>query len=323
MAKVIVTGGAGFIGSHLCDSLLSLDHDVICVDNFLTGSEENIFHLKNNSHFTFIHHDVIKPLPEMLHAEYVFHLASPASPNHHSKISYHALPMETMLVNTTGTLNVLKFAQEEKAKFLYTSTSEVYGDPLEHPQKETYRGNVSTTGPRSVYDEAKRFGETFVSYFWREKNLDARIARIFNTYGPRMSSADMRMISIFINEALANKPITIFGDGKQTRSLCYVSDTVEGLIRLMFCEHTEGEIVNIGSPDEHTVLQYAQIVKKLTDSASEIVFSEKLPQDDPLRRRADITKAKKLLEWEPKVSLEEGLNKMIEDQKLLRVKGQG
>ncbi len=322
MAKVIVTGGAGFIGSHLCDALLSLDHDVVCIDNFLTSSEDNIAHLKNNSHFTFIHHDVVKPLPETLHAEYIFHLASPASPNHHSKISYHALPMETMLVNTSGTLNLLKFAQEQKAKFLYTSTSEVYGDPLEHPQKETYRGNVSTTGPRSVYDEAKRFGETFVSYFWREKNLDARIARIFNTYGPRMSSADMRMISIFINEALANKPITIFGDGKQTRSLSYVSDTVEGLIRLMFRDHTEGEIVNIGSPDEHTVLQYAQIVKKLTDSTSEIVFSEKLPQDDPLRRRADITKAKKLLEWEPKISLEEGLNRMIEDQKLLRVKGQ-
>jgi UDP-glucuronate decarboxylase len=315
MAKVIVTGGAGFIGSHLCDSLLSLDHDVICIDNFLTGSDDNIVHLKNNPRFTFIHHDVINPLPDTLKAEFIFHLASPASPNHHSKISYHALPMETMLVNTTGTLNVLKFAQEQNAKFLFTSTSEVYGDPLEHPQKETYRGNVSTIGPRSVYDEAKRFGETLVSYFWREKNLDARIARIFNTYGPRMSSADMRMISIFVSEALANKPITIFGDGKQTRSLCYVSDTVDGLIRLMFRDQTRSEVVNIGSPDEHTVLQYAQIVKKLTDSASEIVFSEKLPEDDPLRRRADITKAKELLEWEPKVSLEEGLGKMIQYSK--------
>lgn len=312
MAKVIVTGGAGFIGSHLCDALLSLDHDVICIDNFLTGSEDNISHLKNNPRFTFIHHDVVKPLPDTLKTEFIFHLASPASPNHHSKISYHALPMETMLVNTTGTLNVLKFAEEQKAKFLFTSTSEVYGDPLEHPQKEAYRGNVSTIGPRSIYDEAKRFGETLVSYFWREKNVDARIARIFNTYGPRMSAADMRMISIFVGEAVVNKPITIFGYGKQTRSLCYVSDTVEGLVRLMFREHTRGEVVNIGSPDEHSVLQYAQIVKKLTESASEIVFSEKLPEDDPLRRRADITKAKELLDWEPKVSLEEGLKKMIE-----------
>jgi len=316
MAKVIVTGGAGFIGSHLCEALLEKGHEVSCIDNLLTSSEENISQLKDNSQFKFINHDVIQPLPDDLSADYVFHLASPASPNHHSKISYHALPMETMQVNTTGTLNILRFAEAKNAKFLFTSTSEVYGDPLEHPQKEEYRGNVSTTGPRSVYDESKRFGETLVSYFWREKNLDARIARIFNTYGPRMRKDDMRMISIFITEALANKPITIFGDGEQTRSLCYISDTVEGLMRLMFTENTKGEVVNIGSANEHTVLEYAEIVKKLTDSTSETIFSENLPEDDPLRRRADITKAKQLLDWEPKVSLEEGLRKMIEDVKI-------
>jgi nucleoside-diphosphate-sugar epimerase len=312
MAKVIVTGGAGFIGSHLCEVLLEKDHDVICIDNFLTSSEENIAHLKDNPHFRFINHAVVKPLPDGLEAEFVFHLASPASPNHHSKISYHHLPMETMQVNTNGTLTMLEFAKKQKAQFLFTSTSEVYGDPLEHPQKETYRGNVSTIGPRSVYDEAKRFGETLVSYFWREKNLDARIARIFNTYGPRMSKEDMRMITIFINQALAGDPITIYGDGKQTRSLCYVTDTVEGLIRLLFTDNTMAEVVNIGSSDEHTVLEYAEIVKKLTGSQSEIRFSEQLPEDDPRKRRADIAKAKKLLDWEPKVPLEDGLKKMIE-----------
>ncbi|MGH7203399.1 MAG: UDP-glucuronic acid decarboxylase family protein [Candidatus Levyibacteriota bacterium] len=312
MAKVIVTGGAGFIGSHLCDALLTRDHEVFCVDNLVTSSESNIAHLKDNPHFKFIRHDVINPLPEAIIADYIFHLASPASPNHHSDISYLKLPMETMLVNTIGTKQLLELAEKQKAKFLFTSTSEVYGDPLEHPQKETYRGNVSTVGPRSVYDEAKRFGETLVSYFWRERGVDARIARIFNTYGPHMNKADMRMIIIFINQALANQPITIFGDGKQTRSLCYVTDTVEGLLRLMFEEQTKGEIVNIGSQEEHTVLEYATFVKKLTNSTSTITYSEQLPQDDPLRRRADITKAQHLLKWEPKVPLEVGLKRLIE-----------
>lgn len=312
MAKVIVTGGAGFIGSHLCDVLVALKHDVICIDNLITGSENNIAHLKKKSQFTFINHNVIKPLPLDLKTDYIFHLASPASPNHHSAISYHKLPMETMLVNTTGTLQMLELAIKYKAKFLFSSTSEVYGDPIEHPQKETYRGNVSTIGPRSVYDEAKRFGETLVAYFWREKGLDGRIARIFNTYGPRMRKDDMRMISIFIGEALLNNPITIFGDGKQTRSLCYVSDTVDGLMRLMFNKNTASTVVNIGSPYEHSVIEYANMVKKLINSNSEIVFSEQLPEDDPLKRRADISKAELLLKWKPKVSLEEGLNQMIE-----------
>jgi len=258
---------------------------------------------------------VIEPLPEMAHVDALFHLASPASPNHHSKLSYHALPMETMLVNTRGTMELLKFAERNKAKFLFASTSEAYGDPEVHPQPEEYRGNVSTTGPRAVYDEAKRFGETITSYFWREREVDARIVRIFNTYGPRLSKDDMRMISIFIQQALKQEKITIFGDGQQTRSLCYIDDLVEGLIRLMFYPDTKGQVVNLGSTDEHTIHEYATIVKELTHSQSEIVNSEELPEDDPVKRRPDITKAKKLLNWEPKVPLKEGLEKLIESYK--------
>lgn len=312
METVIVTGGAGFIGSHLCDRLLLEGKSVVCIDNFLTSSRGNIAHLLNNPKFNFIEHDVVRPLPEKLHADAIYHLASPASPNHHSPISYHALPMETMLVNTIGTLELLKFAEENKAKFLFTSTSEIYGDPLEHPQKETYRGNVSPTGPRSVYDEAKRFGETLTAYFWRNKNVDARIARLFNTYGPRMRKDDKRMIVQFIEQALTGRSITCFGDGQQTRSLCYIDDTIEGLIRLMFYPSTKGEVVNIGSQLEHTVMEYAQMVKQLTNSVSEVVSSEPLPQDDPKQRRPDTTKAKELLDWEPKISLEEGLQKTIQ-----------
>lgn len=311
MAKVIVTGGAGFIGSHLCAELLKHEHDVLCIDNFSTSPPSNITLLKDNDRFSFLEYDVTKPLPEDLEAEYIFHLASPASPNHHSDISYLKLPMETMLVNTIGTKQLLELAEKQHAKFLFASTSEVYGDPLEHPQRETYHGNVSTIGPRSVYDEAKRFGETLTSYFWRERDVDARIIRIFNTYGPQMNKADMRMIIIFINQALAGDPITVFGDGTQTRSLCYVSDTVDGMMRLMFNDNTKGEIVNIGSQEEQSVNEYAELVKKLTNSNSEIVHNEQLPQDDPLRRKADIMKAKEILNWEPKVSLEEGLGKII------------
>lgn len=310
--KAIVTGGAGFIGSHFCDRLINEGDEVVAVDNLLTGSAKNVEHLIKNPKFKLIKHDVLKPLPDDLKCDALFHLASPASPNHHSKLSYHALPLETMLVNTQGTLELLKFAQIYKAKFLFASTSEVYGDPLEHPQKEDYNGNVSTTGPRSVYDEAKRFGETLVAYFVRTRNLDARIARIFNTYGPRMLKDDMRMVIRFVNQALEGEPITVYGDGTQTRSLCYVDDMVEGLIRLMSYPNTKGEIVNLGSQDEHTVLEYANIIKKLTASKSEITFSEDLPEDDPKKRRPDISKAKKLINWEPKVSLEEGLKKIIE-----------
>lgn len=317
MSKILVAGGAGFIGSNLSKKLLNEGHEVIAVDNLISSSESNIAGLVENSAFKFVNHDVTKPLPDDMTAEVVFHLASPASPNHHSRISYHSLPLETMMVNTLGTLELLKFAEKNNAKFLFASTSEAYGDPLEHPQKEEYRGNVSTTGPRAVYDEAKRFGETITSYFWREKDVNARIVRIFNTYGPNMHKDDLRMIARFIMQALANEPITIFGDGSQTRSLCYVDDLIEGLSRLMFYEHTRGEVVNLGNPEEHTVIEYAQIVKELTNSSSEIVHTEDLPKDDPLRRCPDITKAKNLLQWEPKVTLNDGLMKMIEYVKTL------
>ncbi len=308
----LVAGGAGFIGTHLCKRLLDKDLKVICVDNFVSSAPKNINKLKENSNFSFIEHDVIKPLPNDLKADFVFHLASPASPNHHSKISYHALPLETMLVNTTGTFELLKFAQKNNAKFLFTSSSEVYGDPLEHPQNEEYRGNVSTAGPRSVYDESKRFGETITAYFVRNKDVDARIARIFNTYGPGMMREDKRMVVDFINQALEGKPITVFGDGNQTRSLCFVEDLVEGIVELMFNQDTKGEIVNLGSEDEHSVLEYANLVKKLTNSNSEIVLSENLPVDDPHKRKPDIAKAKRLLNWSPKINLEDGLIKTIE-----------
>ena len=312
MQTVLIAGGAGFIGSNLCEELLGRGYSVICVDNLITGSEENIARLKKDQNFSFLEHDVINPILFDSKVDAVFHLASPASPNHYSKLSYHALPVETMLVNTTGTFKLLEFANKNNAKFLFASSSEVYGDPLEHPQKEEYRGNVSTTGPRSVYDEAKRFGETITSYFGRSKGVDVRIARIFNTYGPRMNKTDMRMIIVFITQAINGQPITIFGDGSQTRSLCFVDDVVEGLIKLMFSDQTKGEIVNLGSSDEHTVLEYANMVKKLTKSTSEIVFSEELPQDDPIKRKPDIEKAKSILSWEPKVALVDGLSRTIQ-----------
>ncbi len=311
MQSALVAGGAGFIGSHLCKSLIKDNFFTICVDNLLTGSEENINDLPGSSSFEFINHDITKPLNLNRKIDFIFHLASPASPNHHSKISYHSLPFETMMANTTGTLELLRLAKKNNAKFLFASTSEVYGDPLEHPQKEDYRGNVSTTGPRSVYDESKRFGETITAYFGRV-GVDERIARIFNTYGPNMQKEDKRMIVNFINEALKGKPITVFGDGTQTRSLCFVDDMVEGLKRFMFYPKTNGEIINLGTTDEQTVNELAQKVKELTHSSSKIVHSENLPQDDPKQRKPDISKAKKILNWQPKVNLAQGLEKTIQ-----------
>ncbi len=308
---ILVAGGAGFIGSHLCDKLIKEKHTVICVDNLVSGSEKNISHLISNSNFTFIKHDVIKPLKIEGKIDAVFHLASPASPNHYSKISYLALPMETMLVNTTGTINLLELARQKNAKFLFASTSEVYGDPLVHPQPETYNGNVSTTGPRSVYDEAKRFGETITAFYLNKYQVDARIARIFNTYGPRMLKEDLRMMVTFINQAKAEKDITVFGDGKQTRSLTFIDDMTEGLYRLMFYSNTKGEIINLGSTDEHSVNDYAKLVKDLTNSKSKIIHSEDLPKDDPKKRKPDISKAMKILNWKPLVNLKTGLTKMI------------
>jgi nucleoside-diphosphate-sugar epimerase len=310
--NILVAGGAGFIGSHLSEKLIEQKHNVICVDNLLTGCLGNLDSIAKNENFLFINQDITQPIEVKTKIDAIFHLASPASPNHHSPLSYHALPMETMLANTSGTLELLKLAEKNQAKFLFASTSEVYGDPLEHPQKETYLGNVSSIGPRSVYDEAKRFGETLTAYFFRDRQVDTRIARIFNTYGPKMLKCDMRMIVAFATEALAEKPLTIFGDGQQTRSLCYVEDTVEGLIRLMFYPQTKGKIVNLGSPEEYSVLKYAQMVKKITQSSSKIIFSEKLPVDDPKKRKPDIDQAKKLLDWQPTVPLETGLRLTID-----------
>ncbi len=308
--NILVAGGAGFIGSHLCELLIKKNHRVFCVDNLLTGSLDNINQLRKNSRFTFIKHDVIQALQIDAPIDAIFHLASPASPNHHSPKSYHALPWETMMVNTQGTVYLLQLAKAKKAKFLFASTSEVYGDPLAHPQKETYNGNVSTTGPRSVYDEAKRFGETLTAYFGRN-GVDTRIARIFNTYGPRMAKNDMRMIIIFINQAIEGAPLTIFGNGTQTRSLCYIDDMITGLHDLMFLKNTKDEIINLGATEEHTVIDYAKMIIKTTGSSSTIIMSEKLPTDDPKRRKPDIEKAKRLLNWYPQITLEEGLKKTI------------
>ncbi len=309
--KAIVTGGAGFIGSHLCDALIAKGYEVIVIDNLLTGFEENIAHLKENPNFQFLNLDVSKELPEDLTADFVYHMASPASPNQNSPKSYHALAFETMSVNTNGTWNLCKFSQKCNAKFLFASTSEVYGDPLESPQKESYKGNVSTIGPRSVYDESKRFGETITSAFVRAKGLDGRIIRIFNTYGPRIALNDGRVVAEFVKAALKGDTIPIFGDGTQTRSFCYVDDLVEGIILAMEIEGTKGEVFNLGNPDEFKIMEFAQKVKEMTDSESEIKSVAPLPKDDPMQRCPDIAKAREKLGWVPKISLDEGLEKMI------------
>jgi UDP-glucuronate decarboxylase len=310
--KILVSGGAGFLGSNLCKKLLEEGNEVIAVDNLLTGSLENLTDLNQNPHFKFLNRDITEDLSDIEKVDQIYHLASPASPNKNSQKSYHALPFETMKVNTTGTWKLLDKAVLDNAKFLFASTSETYGDPLEHPQKETYRGNVSTTGPRSIYDEAKRFGETIVAAFVRTKEVDGRIIRIFNTYGPRMNPDDGRVVIEFIKHALKNEPLPIFGNGKQTRSFCYVDDLIEGITKAMNIEGTTGEIYNLGNPEEYTILELAEIVKKITNSTSEVKIMGDLPEDDPLKRKPDISKAKNKLGWQPKVSIEEGLKKFIE-----------
>lgn len=302
----VVTGGAGFIGSNLCEALLEKGHKVFCIDNLLTGSEKNIEFLKPNPDFIFIKWDVTNDMPVLPAVDYVFHLASPASVP-----DYQKYDEETALVNSIGTRNLLKFAKAYKAKFLFTSTSEVYGNPLEHPQKETYWGNVNPNGVRACYDESKRFGEMMAMIYIRNKGVNGRIARIFNTYGPKMRKDDGRVISNFINQALEGKSLTIYGDGKQTRSFCYISDQVAGLMALMFRDNTKGEVVNIGNPEEYTMINLANKIKNMTGSNSEIVYSE-LPQDDPTQRQPDITKAQTLLGWKPIVTVDEGLKKTIE-----------
>lgn len=309
--KILVAGGAGFLGSNLCEKLLKAGHEVFCLDNLLTGKRKNIEEFLDNPRFKFEDMDVVdvEKLAD-IQFDRVYHLASPASPNKHAPRSYLSLPFETMKVNSLGTWVLAEFARSKNAKFLFASTSEIYGDPLEHPQKEQYRGNVSTIGVRSVYDEAKRFGETVVSAFVRYKDLDGRIVRIFNTYGPKMDR-DGRVVIEFVMSALNNEPLTVFGDGKQTRSFGYVDDLIDGFIKAMESENTKGEVFNLGNPDEFTILEFAEIVKKATGSTSEVEFKESLPEDDPLRRKPDISKAKRVLDWEPKVKIEEGLEKLI------------
>jgi len=300
----VVTGGAGFLGSHLCDRLLAEGHRVIALDNLLTGNTDNIAHLAGDPRFTFIKHNVTQYIYLPGRVDYVFHFASPASP-----VDYLELPIQTLKVGSIGTLNCLGLAKAKKAVFLLASTSECYGDPLEHPQKETYWGNVNPIGPRGVYDEAKRFAEAMTMAYHRYHGVDTKIVRIFNTYGPRMRLRDGRVVPAFIGQALKNKPITVFGDGSQTRSFCYVSDEIDGIWRLSQSDYHEP--VNIGNPTEFTVLEFAELVRRLVGSKSRIV-RKPLPVDDPKQRRPDITLAKKLLGWEPKVDLETGLRRTIE-----------
>lgn len=314
MQTILVTGGAGFIGSHLCKSLLSDGRNVVCLDNLITGSKKNIEELFSNPHFKFIEADVCSDLSTQLTnypSNYIFHLASPASP-----IDYQNHSEETLLVNSVGTLNILNLAKNMKAKALIASTSEVYGDPKEHPQKEGYWGNVNSFGVRSNYDESKRFSESAAYVFLHKYDLDVRIIRIFNTYGPNMQVNDGRVVSNFINQAIKNEPITIYGDGTQTRSFCFVSDLVDGIKKAMFTDNTKGEVFNLGNPEEYSVKELAEKIKQMTNSSSEIVFKE-LPADDPKQRQPDITKAKEKLNWEPSISVTRGLQKTIEYYKLI------
>lgn len=316
LMNAIVTGGAGFLGSHLCDALIKRGYQVICVDNLLTGSKDNISHLLNHPDFKFVELDVINIHElDIEQVDFVYHLASPASPNRHSAKSYHALAFETMQVNSLGTWAICELGLQKGAKVLFASTSEAYGEPLEHPQKETYRGNVSTTGPRAVYDEAKRFGETIVSAYVRSKQLDGRIIRIFNTYGPRMAMDDGRVVIEFVKAALQNQDLPVFGTGSQTRSFCYVSDLIEGVIRAMETEGTKSEVYNLGNPHEFTILELAHKVIEKVGSQVKPEMKEALPQDDPSKRCPDISKAKQVLAWEPQIELDQGLEFLIEDVK--------
>jgi dTDP-glucose 4,6-dehydratase len=302
MTTAVVTGGAGFLGSHLCDSLVREGYRVICVDNLETGSLQNIEHLRGDS-FLFVNHDMTEHLEIEEPVDFVYHLASPASP-----IDYLRLPLQTLKVGSYGTHNALGLAKWKRARFLIASTSEVYGDPLIHPQPETYWGNVNPIGPRGVYDEAKRYAEALTMAYHRQQGVDTCIVRIFNTYGPRMRPHDGRAIPTFVRQALADEPLTVFGDGSQTRSFCYVDDLIRGL--MLLAESGEHLPVNIGNPTEHTLLELAERVLEATGARSEIVF-EALPVDDPKVRQPDITRAQHLLGWEPQVSLEDGLQRML------------
>jgi len=301
--RILVTGGAGFIGSHLIDRLMTDGHEVICLDNFYTGHKRNILKWLDHPYFELIRHDITEPI--RLEADQVYHLACPASPVH-----YQYNPVKTIKTNVLGTLNMLGLAKRVKARFLLASTSEVYGDPEVHPQSEDYRGNVNPIGPRSCYDEGKRVAETLAFDYHRQNDVEIRVARIFNTYGSRMLENDGRVVSNFVVQSLKGQPLTVYGHGSQTRSFCYVSDLVEGLMRLMNSDHTGP--INLGNPDEYTILELAQAVQKMVNPDAEIIFKP-LPQDDPQRRRPNITKAKTLLGWEPTIPLQEGLKLTVED----------
>ncbi len=303
MARILITGGAGFLGSHLCDRFIANGDDVICMDNLITGNLDNIAHLLGNGRFQFVQHDVTEYMWVKGDLDFLLHFASPASP-----IDYLELPIQTLKVGSLGTHKALGLAKEKGARFLLASTSEVYGDPLVHPQPESYWGNVNPIGPRGVYDEAKRFAEALVMAYQRAHGLETRIVRIFNTFGPRMRPNDGRVVSTFIWQALANEPLTVFGAGEQTRSFCYVDDLVEGITRLLQSEVTEP--VNLGNTAERTMLELADVVLRLTGSSSRIEHRP-LPEDDPKVRKPDIDRATRLLDWAPVVELEEGLRRTI------------
>jgi len=303
MKKILVTGGAGFIGSHLCEVLLKDGNDVVCLDNYYTGSKENILHLRENPHFELLRHDIINPI--VLEVDQIYNLACPASPIH-----YQFNPVKTVKTNVIGTLNMLGLAKRVKARILQASTSEVYGDPAVHPQKEMYRGNVNCIGPRACYDEGKRVAETLMMDYHRQHRVDIRVVRIFNTYGPKMALDDGRVVSNLIIQALRGEPLTVYGEGQQTRSFCYISDMVRGLKGMMEQEAFTGP-VNLGNPREFTILSLAEKVKAMTGSSSPIIFKP-LPQDDPIQRKPDISLAQERLGWFPEVMLEEGLVLTIE-----------
>lgn len=301
--RILVTGGAGFIGSHLIDRLMQENHEVICVDNFYTGHKRNLLRWQDHPYFEVIRHDITEEI--RLEVDQIYHLACPASPVH-----YQYNPVKTIKTNVMGTLNMLGLAKRVKAKFLLASTSEVYGDPEVHPQPETYRGNVNPIGIRSCYDEGKRVAETLAFDYHRQNDVEIRVARIFNTYGPRMLESDGRVVSNFVVQALRGNPLTIYGDGSQTRSFCYVSDLVEGLMRLMNGDHLGP--INLGNPDEYTILELAQAVQNMVNPDVALKY-EPLPQDDPRRRKPDIARAKQFLDWQPTVALNEGLQRTVED----------
>jgi len=308
--RILLTGAAGFLGSHLTDRLIKEGHEVIGMDNFITGNQSNLVHLAGNQNFSFIRHDVSNFIFAPGKIDYVLHFASPASPNPASPLGYPNLPIQTMKAGALGTHNSLGVARAHNAKFLLASTSEIYGDPQEHPQKETYRGHVDPIGARSVYDEAKRFAEALTMAYHRFHNIDTRIVRIFNTYGPRMRLDDGRVVPNFIQQSLRGEPLTIYGDGKQTRSFCYVDDLIEGIFRLMSSDFHEP--VNIGNPSETSILEFANLVNELIgNKAGTIIKMAKRLGSDPQRRQPDITRAKTILQWEPEVSLKDGLAKTI------------